>query len=55
MSDVFSLFETEAADPQAFAKVSEEKTTNLSSLIRGFKIISVSFKESELIRVLKEL
>ena len=34
MSEVFSLFETEAADPQAFAKVSEEKTTNLSSLIR---------------------
>ena len=34
MSDVFSLFEEEAADPQAFNKVSEGETSKLSSLIR---------------------
>ena len=34
MSDVFSLFEEEAADPQAFNKVSERETSKLSSLIR---------------------
>ena len=33
MSDVFSLFEKEAANPQAF-EISEDKTKNLSSLIR---------------------
>ena len=34
MSDVYSLFEEEAANPQAFNKVSEEETSKLSSLIR---------------------
>ena len=34
MSDVFSLFVEEAADPQAFNKVSEGETSKLSSLIR---------------------
>ena len=34
MSDVYSLFEKEAADPQAFNKVSEGETSKLSSLIR---------------------
>ena len=34
MSDVFSLFEEEAADTQAFNKVSEGETSKLSSLIR---------------------
>ena len=47
MSDVFSLFETEAADPQAFAKVSEEKTTNLSSLIRQSIDLDKQIKDAE--------
>ena len=34
MSDVYSLFEKEAADPQAFNKVSEGETSKLSTLIR---------------------
>ena len=34
MSDVYSLFEQEAADPQAFNKVREGDTKDLSSLIR---------------------
>ena len=34
MSDVFSLFEDEVADPQAFAKVSQDETKTLSSLVR---------------------
>ena len=34
MSDVFSLFEEEAANPQAFDKVGEDGTKRLSSLIR---------------------
>ena len=34
MSDVYSLFEEEAANPQAFNKVSEGETSKLSSLIR---------------------
>ena len=34
MSDVYSLFEKEAADPQAFNKVREGDAKNLSSLIQ---------------------
>ena len=34
MSDVYSLFEEEAANPQAFNKVREGDTSKLSSLIR---------------------
>jgi uncharacterized protein YfeS len=34
MSDVFSLFEEEAANPEAFNKVSEGETSKLSNLIR---------------------
>ena len=46
MSDVFSLFEEEAANPQAF-EISKDKTKNLSSLIRLSIDAEKQIKETE--------
>ena len=46
MSDVFSLFEEEAANPQAF-EISKDKTKNLSSLIRLSIDVEKQIKETE--------
>jgi len=53
MSDVFSLFEEEAANPQAFDKVGEEGTKKLSSLIRQTVSLDKQVKEAE--KYLKDL
>ena len=47
MSDVFSLFEEEAADPQAFNKVSEGETSKLSTLIRQSIDLDNEVKDAE--------
>lgn len=47
MSDVFSLFEEEAADPQAFNKVREGDTKDLSSLIRRSVDLDQQIKDTE--------
>jgi len=47
MSDVFSLFEEEAANPQAFDKVGEEGTKKLSSLIRQSVDLTKQVKDAE--------
>jgi uncharacterized protein YfeS len=53
MSDVFSLFEEEAANPQAFDKVGEEGTKKLSSLIRQTVELDKQVKDAE--KYLKDL
>ena len=47
MSDVYSLFEQEAADPQAFKQVREGDTKSLSSLIRRYVDLDQQTKETE--------
>ena len=47
MSDVFSLFEEEAANPQAFNKVSEGETSKLSTLIRQSIDLDNEVKDAE--------
>ena len=47
MSDVFSLFEEEAANPQAFDKVGEDGTKRLSSLIRQTVDLDKQVKDAE--------
>ena len=47
MSDVYSLFEKEAADPQAFNKVREGDTKDLSSLIRRSIELDQHIKDTE--------
>jgi len=47
MSDVYSLFEEEAANPQAFNKVSEGETTKLSTLIRQSIDLDNEIKDAE--------
>ena len=47
MSDVFSLFEEEAANPQAFNKVSEGETSKLSTLIRQSIDLDKEIKDAE--------
>ena len=47
MSDVYSLFEQEAADPQAFNKVREGDTKDLSSLIRRSVDLDQQIKDTE--------
>jgi len=47
MSDVFSLFEEEAANPQAFNKVSEGETSRLSTLIRQSIDLDKQIKDAE--------
>jgi len=47
MSDVYSLFEEEAANPQAFNKVSEGETSKLSSLIRQSIDLDNEIKDAE--------
>ena len=47
MSDVYSLFEQEAADPQAFKQVREGDTKSLSSLIRRSVELDQQIKETE--------
>ena len=47
MSDVYSLFEKEAADPQAFNKVREGDTKDLSSLIRRSVELDQHIKDTE--------
>ena len=46
MSDVFSLFEKEAANPQSF-EISEDKTKNLSSLVRLSIDVEKQIKDTE--------
>ena len=53
MSDVYSLFEQEAADPQAFNKVREGDTKDLSSLIRRSIDLDKQIKDTE--ALLKDL
>ena len=53
MSDVFSLFEEEAANPQAFDKVGEDGTKRLSSLIRQTVDLDKQVKDAE--QYLKDL
>ena len=53
MSDVFSLFEEEAANPQAFDKVGEDGTKRLSSLIRQTVDLNKQVKDAE--KYLKDL
>ena len=53
MSDVYSLFEKEAADPQAFNKVREGDTKDLSSLIRRSIDLDKQIKDTE--ALLKDL
>ena len=53
MSDVYSLFEQEAADPQAFNKVREGDTKDLSSLIRRSVELDQQIKDTE--ALLKDL
>jgi len=53
MSDVFSLFEEEAANPQAFDKVGEDGTKRLSSLIRQSVDLDKQVKDAE--KYLKDL
>ena len=53
MSDVYSLFEQEAADPQAFNKVREGDTKDLSSLIRRSVDLDQQIKDTE--ALLKDL
>ena len=53
MSDVFSLFEEEAADPQAFNKVSEGETSKLSTLIRQSLDLDNEVMDAE--KLLKDL
>ena len=53
MSDVYSLFEQEAADPQAFNKVREGDTKVLSSLIRRSVELDQQIKDTE--ALLKDL
>ncbi len=47
MSDVYSLFEQEAADPQAFKQVREGDTKSLSSLIRRSVELDQQIKDTE--------
>ena len=47
MSDVYSLFEQEAADPQAFNQVREGDTKSLSSLIRRSVELDQQIKDTE--------
>ena len=47
MSDVFSLFEEEAANPQVFNKVSEGETSKLSTLIRQSIDLDKEIKDAE--------
>ena len=47
MSDVYSLFEQEAADPQAFKQVREGDTKSLSSLIRRSVDLDQQIKDTE--------
>ncbi len=47
MSDVFSLFEEEAANPEAFNKVSEGETSKLSNLIRQSIVLDQQVKDAE--------
>ena len=47
MSDVYSLFEKEAADPQAFNKVREGDAKNLSSLIQRSVELDKQIKDTE--------
>ena len=47
MSDVFSLFEEEAANPEAFNKVSEGETSKLSTLIRQSIDLDQQVKDAE--------
>ena len=53
MSDVFSLFEEEAANPDAFNKVSEGETSKLSTLIRQSIDLDKQVKDAE--QYLKDL
>ncbi len=53
MSDVFSLFEEEAASAKAFDQVSEEGTTRLSRLIRQSQQTDDEIKQTE--QYLKDL
>lgn len=53
MSDVFSLFEEEAANAKAFDQVSEEGTTRLSRLIRQSQHADDEIKQTE--QYLKDL
>ena len=53
MSDVFSLFEEEAANAKAFDHVSEEGTTRLSRLIRQSQQADDEIKQTE--QYLKDL
>jgi len=53
MSDVFSLFEEEAANPQAFDKVGEDGTKRLSALIRQTIDLNKQVKDAE--QYLKDL
>ena len=46
MSDVFSLFEKEVANPQSF-EISEDKTKNLSSLVRLSIDVEKQIKDTE--------
>ena len=53
MSDVFSLFEDDVANPDAFSKVSEEGTSKLSQLIRQSIDLNKQVKDAE--QYLKDL
>jgi len=53
MSDVFSLFEEDVANPDAFNKVSEEGSSKLSNLIRQSVDLNKQVKDAE--QYLKDL